>query len=117
MRWRLFPLAAAALSVGMASAYAQNSVAPRSGAQPDPDLAAAANSALKAVNDMTPEQRKAAVTAAQAQLPALVGVAADFWSKLSPQEQAAYREQLKGLAPNLKDLAKDFAVPGKDKEK
>jgi len=77
--------------------------APALAEPPAGDPAAKAKDALSTVNGMTPEQRKAAATAAQAQLPALAGAAADYWSKLSPEQKAAYQQQLKGLLAPPKD--------------
>ncbi len=66
------------------------------------DLAAAARDALARINAMTPEQRAAAAAAAKAQAPALLGEAKQWWSTLSPDQQAAYRAQALGLLSQAK---------------
>lgn len=88
-------IALAGLMAAAVPAFAQQK-------QPD-DLVAAATAALNRVNQMSPEQRKAAVEAAQGQLPALIATASDWWSKLTPEQQADYQKQLKGLIPEPKD--------------
>ena len=62
-----------------------------------PDLAAIGRDALDQINNMTPEQRAAAAAKAKAQVPALVDEASQWWTSLTPEQQAAYRTQLKGL--------------------
>ncbi len=62
------------------------------------DLATQASEALKQYNQMTPEQRAAASASAQAQVPALIGAATDWWNTLTPEQKAAYQKSVQGLS-------------------
>jgi hypothetical protein len=62
------------------------------------DLATQASEAVKQYNQMTPDQRAASYVAAQAQVPALIGAATDWWNTLTPEQKSAYIKSVQSLS-------------------